>query len=77
MGLSRKDGQWRPVAANTSRLGRLRDFMSKTVHERGNAGSQVTRKLAHRRQSGALSGFVGIRGILSAIAGYGKSGARR
>lgn len=77
MGLSRKDGQCKPVAANTSRLGMFRDLMSNTTQERGYEGSQVTRKFTHCRQLGALSGFVGMTGILSAILESGKSAERR
>ena len=55
----------------------FRDLMSNTTQERGYEGSQVTRKFTHCRQLGALSGFVGMTGILSAILESGKSAERR
>jgi hypothetical protein len=50
-----KEGQCVPVARKTSVEGSRALLMPKTAHERGNAGSQVTRKWRHLRQSGGLS----------------------
>jgi hypothetical protein len=52
-----KAGQWVPVERNTSMEGRLRQRMPKSVHERGNVGSQVTLKWTQLRQLGKPEGL--------------------
>ena len=59
---SRNEGQLFPVARKTSSAGIRRDFIPKTIHEWGNAGSQLTLKCAHLRQ-------LGMGGTMASIAG--------
>ena len=56
--LASKAKQCFPVERKISIEGRFLHFKPKSVQERGKAGSHVTRKCLHRRQSGARSGII-------------------